>query len=200
MHKVYIDVNKNDSEQIDSTDLVLTVRTAFGSESDIVVGYPGLQNEKRRLYTGDAILYETPAGTFDIRIKTQTTEKVCFLVTHLSPIPSIAGAFSSTDPSNTQFSASELNRIKTSIEDVKAELSSQIEIPPEQIAFINRKLDEIIEASTRLGRKDWINYTAGLLTSTCVSAAFTPGLTKSIFLTINSAFHWLFSGAMLFLK
>ncbi|RUQ15045.1 hypothetical protein CX648_14080 [Aeromonas dhakensis] len=185
---------------MDSTGLVLTVRFAFGNESDIVVGFPGLPNEKRRVYTGDALLYETPMGTFDIRVLSQSRDKVRFLVTQLSPVPSIAGAFSSADPGNAPFSPLELEKIALSLEAVMEEMSSQPAIQPEQIALIHKKLDEIGEAATRLGRKDWINYAAGAITSACASAAFAPDVTKSIFLSLNSAFSWLFSSVVLLLK
>lgn len=200
MNKEIIEVGANDSEHMDSTGLILTVRTTFGSESDIVVGYPGLPCERRRVYTGDALLYETPMGTFDIRVLSQNSARVRFLVTQLSPIPSIAGAFSSTDPSNTQFSPLELERLALSLEAVKERVSSQPTIQPEQISLIHKKLDEIGEAATRLGRKDWINYAAGAITSACASAAFAPEVTKGIFLSLNSAFSWLFSSAILLLK
>jgi len=185
---------------MDSSGLVLTVRQAFGSESDVVVGFPGLPNEKRRLFTGDALLYETPMGTYEIRVLSQNSIQVRFLVTQLSPTPSIAGAFSSADPSNTQFSAEELQKIALSFEEVKVKVSSQPEIQPEQIELIHKKLDEIKDAATRLGRKDWINYAAGAITSACASAAFAPDVTKGIFLTLNAAFSWLFSSALLLLK
>lgn len=200
MNKEIIEVGANDSKHMDSTGLVLTVRIAFGNESEIVVGFPGLPNEKRRVYTGDALLYETPMGTFDVRVLSQSSTKVRFLVTQLSPTPSIAGAFSSSDPSNVQFSPPELEKIALSLEAVKEKVSSQLGIQPEQIALVYKKLDEIGEAATRLGRKDWINYAAGAITSACASAAFAPEVTKNIFLSLNSAFSWLFSGAMLFLK
>jgi len=200
MNNEIIEVRANDSEHMDSTGLVLTVRIAFGSESDIVVGFPGLPNENRRVYTGDALLYETPMGTFDIRVLNQSSAKVRFLVTQLSPTPSIAGAFISSDPGNTKFSSEELERIASSLKEAEAIIGSQPNILPEQIALIHKKLDEIKDASTRLGRKDWINYTAGAITSTCASAAFAPEVTKSIFLTLNSAFSWLFSSAVFLLK
>ncbi len=200
MNKETIEVLANDSKHMDSSGLVVTVRFASSSESEIVVGFPGLPNEKRRVYTGDALLYETPMGTFDIRVLSQSSSKVRFLVTQLSPTPSIAGAFSSTDPGNTQFSSEELKRIASSLEEVKAKIGSQPMIQPEQIALINKKLDEISDASTRLGRKDWINYTAGAITSACASAAFAPDVTKGIFLSLKAAFFWLFSSAMLLLK
>lgn len=200
MNKEIITVGNNNSEYMDSAGLVLTVRIAFGKESEVVVGFPGLPNAQQRLHTGDALLYETPTGTYDIRVLSQNGIEVRFLVTQLSPNPSIAGSFSSADPSNTQFSAEELKKITLSLEGVKAKISSLPKIQPEQIVLIYKKLDEINDAANRLGRKDWINYAAGAITSTCASAAFAPDVTKNVFLSLNAAFSWLFNNAILFLK
>lgn len=200
MIKNILEVKASDSEVMDSTGLVLTVRSCFGSYSVIVVGFPGLPNEERKVYTGDALLFEAPTGTYEIRVLNQDSFIVRFLVTQISPTPSIAGAFSSSDPSNTPFSTEEIAKIKLSLDEVKKKISSQASIQPEQLDLIHKKLDEINDASSRLGRKDWINYAAGAITSTCASAAFAPEVTKHIFLSLNSAFSWLFSSALLFLN
>jgi hypothetical protein len=194
-----IRVNENDSG-LSESGIILTVRHTFGKESDIVVGFPGLPNENRRVATGDAVLYETPSsGTYEVRVISQNSGSVVFLVTRISPRLGISGAFVTTDPNNSPFTADELSNISISIQNVKNELNSQIAILPEQVALIHKKLDEIEVAATRLGRKDWINYVTGAITSTCASAAFAPDVTKSVFVTINKAFSWLFSNALQFL-
>lgn len=200
MIKETIEVSENDSEYMESTGLVLSVRTAFGKESDVVIGYPGLQNEKRRIFTGDSVLYEAPTGTFEVRVLKQNTNMVRFLVTQLTPNPGIAGAFTSSDPTNTMFSDEEIRKIAESIEQTKESIRNTSEIQAEQLDLVYKKLDEIADASTRLGRKDWINYVAGAITSTCASAAFAPDVTKDIFLALNSSFSWLFNSTVLFLK
>ena len=167
---------------------------------DITVGFPGTPNERRRMFTGDAMLYETLAGTFDIRVLTQNANWVRFLVTHISPRPGIGGAFVTSDPSNAPFTQQELEKIALSVDQVKDEVSAQSEMLPEQIALIHKKLDEIKDASTRLGRKDWTNYVAGAITSTCASAAFAPDVTVRIYSALNSAFSWLFSNALQLLQ
>jgi len=200
MENVIIQVAENNSEHMEATGLVLTVRHALGRESDITVGFPGTPNERRRMATGDALLYETLSGTFDIRVLTQNSNWVRFLVTHISPRPGIGGAFVTSDPNNAPFTQQELEKIALSIDQVKIEIGAQSEILPEQIALIHKKLDEIKDASTRLGRKDWINYSAGAITSTCASAAFAPDVTMKIYSALNSAFSWLFSNALLLLQ
>ena len=200
MNNETIKVPANNSVRLEASGLILTVRHTYGSSSEIVVGYPGLPNETRKLDTGDALLFETlDAGIFEIRVFTQSTAAVTFLITHISPRPGIAGAFVTADPSNRPFTPEELNKISVSLQQVRDTLDSQAEMLPEQIALIQKKLGGIENASQRLGRKDWINYVAGVITSTCASAAFAPDVTKSIFVALNSAFSWLFNNALLLL-
>jgi hypothetical protein len=195
-------VKKYDSEYLEELGLILTVRGAYGNESDVVVGSPGtgLADKVRRLHTGSVILYETPMATFDIRVLNQTSEKVNFLITKLIPNFSVTSAFLSTEPDNTKFSVTEIEKIAASIEEVKQNLTRNNEILPEQAALIHKKLDDIKEASTRLGRKDWVNYATGLLTSTCVSAAFTPQASAIIFSAMNTTFNWLFTTSTVLLN
>jgi len=200
MNEEIIEVSENDSVRMETTGLVLTVRHTFGKESDITVGFPGMPNETRRVFTGDALLYETLSGTFEIRVLTQNNSRVRFLVTHISPRPGIAGAFVTSDPNNAPFTQEELEKIAHSVEQVKSAISAQSGMLPEQIALVHKKLDEIKDASTRLGRKDWINYVAGVITSTCASAAFAPEVTMRIYSSLNSAFSWFFSNALQLLQ
>ena len=200
MKSIEIEINDANSKHLESSNLIISARNCMGSQSVIVVGFPGLPNEERKLHTGDAILYETPNGTYEVRVLSQNSLSVRFLITQITPMPSIAGAFNTDDPSNTPFSEQELQRISSSIEEVKSEISTNPTIQPEQIELVLSKLDEIKDAAQRLGRKDFITFTAGAITSTCISAAFSPAVTKSILLAINSKFSWLFTSAMLLLK
>jgi hypothetical protein len=111
MIKETVEIKNNNSLIMDSTSLVISVRVAQGEKSNIVIGYPGLPNVEKWFYLGDALLYETPTGRFDIRVIQQNIASVKFLVTQLSLIPSIAAAFSSIEPDNTKFSQVELEKI-----------------------------------------------------------------------------------------
>ena len=62
----------------------------------------------------------------------------------------------------------------------------------EQIDLIKRKLDEIQEASGRLGRKDWKNLVIGTLASAIVSAGVNTDAAKAIFGIVDKSFSWLF--------
>jgi hypothetical protein len=104
------------------------------------------------------------------------------------------------DPNNSSFTREEVVQIADSVSKAKFALAKRHDLAPEQLELIARKLDEIQVASERLGRKDWINYVAGTLTSLCISAAFSPEVTKAIFQTINTAFAWLFANGILLIS
>jgi hypothetical protein len=145
------------------------------------------------------VLMETPEqGIIEVRATDIFPSRVQFLLTQVSPRSGFAAGAVDDDPNNAPFDGAELQKIAESISSVKAELRRNGRLMPEQLALVSRKLDEIQAAAGRMGRKDWITYVAGALTSTCISAAFAPEVTKSIFLALNAAFSWLFaSGALL---
>jgi len=195
-----IEVRHNNSTHMPNTNLILSVQHSFGNESDIVIGYPGQQNEKHRAFTGDTFLYETPNRTYDIRVLTQDNFKVKFLVTEISPKLSILGTLVPRDIDNAAFTADELSQIALSIAQTKSALKLDTSVLPAQLALISKKLDDIQSASVRLGRKDWINYVNGTLFSMFAAAAFPADLTNNILKTLDSQFNWLFNGAILLLN
>ena len=178
------------------------MRRSSTEECEAVVGYPGLQNVNHVFRNGDVVLIETPQhGIVEVRAIPINSSRVEFLLTQVSPNSGFsAGAFDG-DPSNSKFSESELVRIAKSLSNAKIDLQANANLNSEQLDLVLRKLDDIELAADRLGRKDWINYVAGTLTSVCISAAFTPEIAKFIFKSINSAFSWLFAnGALLLLR
>lgn len=200
MEKIYLDVNTGDSEEVGATNLFISVRAMAGGRGQVVVGYPGLPNITEWLHAGDTVLFQAPSGVFEVRVKTLNYERVSFYVTHLSRTPGIAAGFSAEDLGNSKFTTPELDRIRESIDRVRLALATDADIAREKVELLNRKLDEMAEASTRLGRKDWLNYAVGLISSVCVAAAFTPGMIKTVFLTINAEFEWLFTSATMLLE
>lgn len=180
--------------------VVISLRRSSTEDCDAVIGYPGIPNIVQTMQTGDAVLIETPqSGIVEVRAVAVHPSRVEFLLTQVSPLSGFAGGAFEGDPNNSSFSEAELHRIAESISSVKADLSRQGKLLPEQLGLVTRKLDEIQDAAARLGRKDWITYVAGALTSTCISAAFAPEITKSVFLAVNAAFTWLFASGVLLL-
>lgn len=184
------------------SNLVITVRSLDPANCLVVIGCPGLPNLVKTMVSGDAVLVETPAdGLLEVRLleqsyKFNTTE---FLISRISPRSGLLAGAAEIDSDNAPFGNDELRQIAASIEIVKERIAAMPELEPEQVQLLARKLDEICAASSRMGRKDWINYVAGSLTSICVTAAFTPDVTRKIFGTVNAGFTWFFaSGVLLF--
>ncbi len=197
MQQSTVSVSDNNSAEVDFADLIVTVRQATGRRCEVLVGYPGLPSVVRDMFTGDAVLFETPNdGVLEVRVMSQNITGAEFLVSQVSPRPGFAGGLVSDDPNNSPFSSNELEQIAESIKKLKVELDQPELFLPEQLDLVTRKLDEIQAASQRLGRKDWINYVAGALTSMCVSAAFTPEARNALFKSVNAAFEWLLSTAL----
>jgi hypothetical protein len=200
MKQATIVINERSSVITDFSNVILSVRTTYGNHCEVVVGCPGLQNVVKDMKIGDAVLYETPTdGILEVRVLKMDTSKVALLISQVSPRPGIIGGFIDEDPSNAPFSSDKLKQIASSIADIKEELRKRNDIKAEQLELISRKLDEIQAASNRLGRKDWIIYVGGTLTNLCISAAFSPEVSKAIFRAVNSAFLWLFEKALKFI-
>lgn len=197
MKQTTIVIKEKSSSKIDSSSVILSVRTTYGDHCEVVVGYPGLQNAVKDMKVGDAVLFETPSdGILEVRALAIDYVNVKLLVSQVSPRPGIVGGFVDEGPNNSPFLSNELAQIASSVTNIKKELTQRDDIAAEQQELIAKKLDEIQAASGRLGRKDWINYVTGTLTSVCISAAFSPEVTRAIFLTVNSAFSWLFDNAL----
>lgn len=194
-------VYENASGRPDFGSLVISVRGTTSGFCDVVIGYPGLPNVIQRMKNGDAVLYETTEdGILEIRVTALSSSLANFLITQVSPRLGLVAGVIDEDPNNLPFDENELAHIANSIVTLKGQLKQSDQFAPEQLSLINRKLDEIQSASQRLGRKDWINYVAGTLTATCISASFAPEVTKNLFTLVNSAFSWLFANAMLLLQ
>lgn len=199
MRQVDISVRERNSVQTDIAHLIVSVRyiNLQNNCCEITVGCPGLPNAVQTMYTGDAVLFETPSdGIIEVRMMSHNAVAADFLVSQVSPRLGISGGAVSDDPNNAPFSEKELDKIVGSINRLKSEFADSSTYTPEQLGLINRKLDEILNASTRLGRKDWINYVAGSLTGLCISAAFSPDTTKTFFKSVNDVFSWLFNNAL----
>ena len=188
------------SKSKDIGNLVVSVREKYDDSCDVVIGYPGLPNVIQRMNIGDTILFETPSdGVMEVRLFKIRTD-VEFLITQISPRLGIIGGFIDDDPNNTPFTSSEFVQVADSINRIQHDINLIQNITPGQLNLIERKLKDIKDACQRLGRKDWINYVAGALTSMCVSASFAPDTTKALFKIVSSAFKWLFDNTLILLS
>jgi hypothetical protein len=163
---------------------------------DLVVGAPGLPNVKKELQLGDAVLYQLPDfGVVEVRV-VDISGPVKVLITEVSPRRGFTAAYASDMSENAPFGSDESTRLAKDLEKVVTQIADRKDVTPEQLAMLKGKLDEIADASTRLGRKDWIMFSAGTLTNVVVAAAFAPEAAKALFAALNTHLSWVFQNAL----
>jgi hypothetical protein len=196
-------IRLRDSGISETTGMIITVRQIKQLEVDVAVGYPGIPNTVGLMRPGDAVLLETPSrGLLEARLLSFSYQAdiTKFLVTEVSPRIGLVAGAADIDPANTPFTESQLGQISNSIQEARESVSGIQGLQPEQIQLVQRKLDEILDAASRMGRKDWVNYVAGSLTSVCIAGAFAPDVTRGIFSAVNAAFAWLFTSGILLIQ
>ena len=78
------------------------------------------------------------------------------------------------DADNSRFTADQHAQIAARIEDIKQQTREMPELTAEQIVGIEQKLDELVRASKRVGRKDWIVMLQGTAYGMLVTDAVPP--------------------------
>jgi hypothetical protein len=190
-------INERSSAQAKMGGIIVSVVETYSDSAKLVVGRPGFPNIESTLGTGGAVLFETPEGLFEVRVmSTALVNKITVLLSQVSPRPGIAGGFVDQDTDNTPFTPPELAKIKDSVEQIKRIMSERSDVSASQLDFIARKLDDMREASERMGRKDWMNLAVGTMTSVIVTAAITPDVAKAFLQAAGVALSWLFGGGM----
>jgi hypothetical protein len=82
--------------------------------------------------------------------------------------------------SNAPFTAGEQLRIAEQLREVKSNLVEQYSLSGERLSRVEAKLDEVVEASHRLGRKDWLNIFLGVMLTVIVTAILPPDAVQHI--------------------
>lgn len=85
---------------------------------------------------------------------------------------------SAADDVNTQFTAEEKSYILSGLDEIKQYLLTAHKIDPE---LLEGRIKYLIEASERMGRKDWINILVSVLISIVIQTAFSPAATRELF-------------------
>lgn len=91
-------------------------------------------------------------------------------------------AATSTDTVNTPFTAQEKVYIISGLSEIRQFLLSSHKLDPE---LIEARLNYLVEASERVGRKDWINLLISVLVGIVVSAALPPETTRELFRVVG---------------
>jgi hypothetical protein len=109
----------------------------------------------------------------------------------------VKDAFTATqgkDAGNAQFTEDEQRQIAVQFQEVKRYLKEEFDLSGEQISEVEEKLDEIVEAGKRMGRKDWLVYLLGTITALVISATVAAPVGEHIFTMIIHGLGHLFTG------
>lgn len=98
------------------------------------------------------------------------------------------------DSANTPFTQDEQRQIAAQLQEIKKQVREQFALTSEQRAQVGEKLDEVAEASTRMGRKDWLIYFLGTITALIITATVTAGVGEHIFTIVIQGIAHLFTG------
>jgi hypothetical protein len=99
-----------------------------------------------------------------------------------------------TDSGNTLFSQDEQGQIAVQLQQITERLKEQFELTNEQMERIEEWREEVVEASTRMGRKDWLIYLLGTITALIITATVPAGIGEHIFTMLIHALGHLFTG------
>ena len=100
---------------------------------------------------------------------------------------------------NAPFSRSEQQRIRTSISEIHEFLLRTRENSEADLKFIKARLDHLADASSRLGRKDWITLAMGTLTNIVVGCALAPDAARELIRAAGALLGWVVGGVQLLL-
>jgi hypothetical protein len=108
-------------------------------------------------------------------------------------------ASASSDTSNALFSNNEREYISAALAEIKEYILSTQSFTPEQTKYIEDRLHYLKEASERMGRKDWITLTVGVLTNIIVGVALAPDAARELFHVAGQVLQQILSGPHLLL-
>ncbi len=91
---------------------------------------------------------------------------------------------------NSPLSEEEQQLIQESLEEVKQHLLGIRELGVAQRDFVERQFQYLVDASGRLGRKDWTNIFLSVLVSNIVGLALPSEAARALFRFATQAFQW----------
>jgi hypothetical protein len=99
-----------------------------------------------------------------------------------------------TGTGNMPFTKDEQRNIEVRLQEITEQLKEQYQLTKEQTEHIDEWRDEVVEASTRMGRKDWLIYLLGTITALTIAATVPSGLGEHAFAMVIHALGHLFTG------
>ena len=92
---------------------------------------------------------------------------------------------------NEKFTDDEIKLISQNIEELKEFLISKQEFNEHSIKFIESNLAYLVDASSRLGKKDWITITLGIIANIIISLSLNTNIAREFLHKAGELFKWL---------
>jgi len=89
-----------------------------------------------------------------------------------------------SDSTNERFTAEEHSAIAGRIDQVKQQVQQNPDLSADQVKAVEQKLDELVDASKRVGKKDWRVMLYGYAFGMIANDAVPPHLVQSIIMTV----------------
>jgi hypothetical protein len=107
----------------------------------------------------------------------------------LSKYHLMQGEILTADIGNEPFTVKEAEQLSEGIRKVRAYIAAEFTLSADQQDLVNEKLDYLLEASKRQGRKDWFHTSIGVIISLAATMAFSPEQTKNIWSILKGAIN-----------
>lgn len=143
--------------------------------------------EMRIGLTWPGVLASARSWLGELRTEVGSQDLWATILTEQRAIAALAGP----DQENTVFSTLEQQRIRSALDEVQEQVRSSQALTTGQVQLVLTRLEEVQAATSRLGRKDWIVYVMGSLTSAAISAALAPDAARGLFHAVGAALAWL---------
>jgi hypothetical protein len=92
---------------------------------------------------------------------------------------------------NTPFSKEEQARISESLHEYLEEVKKRETLTTEQLNLLQEQVEDLVESSKRLGRKDWLQAAVGALIGVTLSAGLTSPVAVEVIRLAGEALQWL---------
>jgi hypothetical protein len=91
---------------------------------------------------------------------------------------------------NSPFSPEEQTHIDAVVNELRVYLLTTVAVESPEAKYIEARLRHLEEASSRLGRKDWINLALGILVNIAVGVALAPDAARSLLRLAGQLLGW----------
>lgn len=92
---------------------------------------------------------------------------------------------------NTPFSSEEQKRIADTLKVFENKIQSEDLLDAEQVKLLHDRLEYLVEASKRIGRKDWLMAAAGAIFGFTLQAGLTSGVATQVINAAGEALRWI---------